>query len=179
MKDKIVELLGAGVAPSAVAAATGVEASYVSQVAAEYGEEISAKRATKATEHVAHDATLDALEDRALQKLGRLMDTVIDPMKIVGVFKTLNGAKRRSEAAIQTPQPAEIVSIELPAMARTVIKVSTANQVIEVDSRPMITMQAKGVEELLKEKKERQQAETLELLNAPAVIETSKFLDAL
>ena len=162
-KERIVTMLAAGVKPVNIAAAIGVDASYVSQVAAENEEQISEERSKRAVNVVEHDMTLDAMEDRSLQKVGRLLDGVTDPMKALAVFKVLNGARRRSEAANAAAVPATVVQIELPEVARVAIKVTTNNQVIEVAGRSMLTMQAKTVEDMLVRRQEEKK-KTVELL---------------
>lgn len=162
-KERIIQLLAAGVKPVNVAAAVGVEASYVSQIAAENEEQIKEGLGRRAVNQVEHDVTLDAMEDRSLQKVGRLLDSVTDPMKALAVFKVLNSAKRRSEAANAAAAPATIVTLELPEVAKVAIKVTSNNQVIEVAGRSMLTMQAKTVEDMLNRRKQEQQ-KTVELL---------------
>ena len=178
MKDRIVEMLAAGVKPTNIAAAVGVTDSYVSQVAEECKDHILAARAKRTEQHIEHDLTLDTVEDRALAKLGRVLDTVTDPMKLAGVFKVLNGAKRRHESLANHQTSAPVVEISLPAMAKVAIKMSSQNQVIEVEGRSMLTMQAMNVEKLLDKRKEEKQ-KALELLTSETAVVPSSTVSLL
>ena len=166
MKERIVEMLSAGIRPTNVAEAVGVTESYISQIAEECKDQILAARATRTSQHIQHDLTLDTVEDRALGRLSQVLNTVTDPMKLAGVFKVLNGAKRRHESLGNQQSTATVVELELPQIAKVAIRMNTQKQVIEVGGRSMITMQSTAVEKMLERRKE-EKAQTQELLESP------------
>jgi hypothetical protein len=157
VKDKVVSLLVAGVKPTNISAAVGCDESYVSQVSAECREQILAARSQRTESHIEHDLTLDNTEDRALQKVGRLLDTVTDPIKALSVFKVLNAAKRRHESLANQQTTGAVVQLELPQIAKVAIRMSSDKQVIEVAGRSMVTMQAAQVEAMMNRRKAEQQ----------------------
>lgn len=163
MKDKIISMLVAGVRPVNISAAVGCDESYISQVAKDNHDDILAARAGRTADHIEHDLTLDTTEDRALQKVGRLLDTVTDPMKAIAVFKVLNAAKRRHESLMNEQAAGDVVELELPEMAKVSIRMTTTKQVIEIEGRSMLPMQSQNVEKMLAQRK-KEKAEAVELL---------------
>lgn len=177
MREKIVELLIAGVQNKNIAEAVGCDPSYISQVAEEEKDRIGEGRATKAIAHAEHDDTLDATEAKVLKRLNRTVDTITDPIKLAVVFSKLNAAHRRSATHLPQTPTGSVVQIELPEVAQVAIRITSNNQVVEVAGRSMLPMQANQVNAMLAAQKSKRQA--TELLEAPTPQLTSKLLASL
>lgn len=180
MKDKVIDLLIAGVQNKNIAEAVGCDPSYVSQVAEEAREQIAEARAGKSVAHIEHDETIDSVENKVLKRLERTVDTITDPIKLAVVFSKLNAAHRRSNTHLPQTPTGTTVTIELPEIAQVAIRVSSNNQVVEVAGRSMLPMQANQVNAMLAAQKSKKQA--VELLEAPTQqlsAATSKLLASL
>lgn len=158
VKERAIELLGDGVPQVSVAAMLGVDDSYVSQLMADehIRQQVSERRAKKAGTYVHHDNEIDRLEDAALQKLGRLIPMENNVGRVAAVFRILNSAQRRSNTGTGNVQPTgNVVTLQLPAAARIALQLTADRQVIEIDGRSMVPMQAAGVQKMLKEHQAR------------------------
>lgn len=157
VEDRIVELLGAGLAQSVVAESVGVDASYVSQLVAR--EDIAARvatlRAQKAAEFVEHDTNIHTLEKLALERIGKMLPLTSDVMKLTKVFQVLNGARRSMDHGIAQQQatPATVVNITLPPAAQLHFKLTPDRQVIEIEGRSMVPMPSHQVAAQLRAQK--------------------------
>jgi hypothetical protein len=151
LSEKIIELAGAGLGNSNIAATVGCEPGYVTQVLSADGvqERVLAERAKVAAQHIEKDKMIEELEATALGKLKTLLPIQTDVMKVGRLFQVLNGARRRSEigGGLNNEQPGTIVNIQLPAAAQVAltVKVTPDNQVIEVGGRSMVPMPSKQV----------------------------------
>lgn len=155
VKERAIELLGDGVPQVSVAAMLGVDDSYISQLLGDdqIREQVSELRAKRAGAYKHHDNEIDRLEDVALQKVGRLLQGESSLTKVAGVFRILNNAHRRSDGGQGAQQaPQTIVALNLPAAARVALQLTVDRQVIEIDGRSMVPMQAKNVQKLLQER---------------------------
>lgn len=154
MKDKIRDLLGAGVSQVQVANALGVEESYVSQLMADdrFREEVQTLRAAKATEYIEVDGKIEDLEKMALDKMIKLMPFETNLMKAAKIFQIANGAKKKAEAAVNSQPASTVVNITLPQSTIVNFKMSSDKQVVEVGGRSLVTMPSHVVNQKLKEK---------------------------
>lgn len=154
MEDRIVELLGAGTPPHVVAQVVGCDPSYVSQLGAreDIQERIMEIRAANAGAVVKHDASIFDLEKEALAKMERLLPMQSDLMKVTRVFEILNRAKKASDFGVvgTTNQPGTVVTLQLPAAAHLHFKVTTDQQVIEIEGRSMVPLPSHMVAAQLK-----------------------------
>jgi len=172
MKDRIIELLGRGIPAVSVAMAVGCDESYISQVVAEPGaaDRISSLKMAHFQEFTELDDSLNAAEKKALEKLTHLVPFITKPSEAARVYSVLNAAKRRTADAAQNAQaPSTIVAIDLPQAARVAFITDHNRQVIEIDSRPMITMPAPS---LVKVAEERRATQLLNM-NVPKVLDIS------
>lgn len=182
MKDKIIEMLGAGVTPVQVALACGVSESYISQLLADEHVEaqVKALRVEKAAAYVEHDAQLDSDEEVVRRKVRRNIDDgFLKPMELLKHFQVLNAARRKSEGAGTAQVPTStIVQLHLPTAAAVQFKMTVDKQVVEIDGRAMTAMPAAQVAKMLREKKA---VETLDMaLEQPKMeLKTSALLNAL
>lgn len=159
MNDKIVEMLGNNIPPGVVALACGVTQEYVTQLMADENiraQVVSAKVANVET-GVRVDNLIEDLEERALVRLGQVIDYASKPLELVRVFQTLNGAKKRTGelSGVNQNPTAALVQINISAEAAMLFKLSSDRQVVEVDGRSMATLPAKQLNQRLLEKQSR------------------------
>ena len=169
-KEKIVELLGAGISQSQVASACGVEESYISQLMEDeqFRELIQEKRAGKAVADKQIDDTIERIEKNALDKIERLLPFETNLMKVLKVFQAANAAKKKAESALQPQTNAgAVVNILMPQQALIQFKLTADSQVVEVGARALTTMPAAQIHAKLREKK----AERLVVDATPAISE--------
>lgn len=154
-QEKILDLLGAGVPQVQVATAVGVDESYVSQLMAEdwFRGAVQERRAAHAVESIEHDEKIDSIERRAWERIDKLLPLETNLMKLLKVAQVANAAKRKSEVAVASTQPATIVNIALPQSALVQFKMTSDKQVIEIEGRSMNTMPSHVVQSKLREKK--------------------------
>lgn len=152
MKDKIIELLGAGLANVQVANAVGCDESYISQLMLDESviAQVQALRSEKASAFVQHDGNIDTLEQLALARVAETMQ-FLKPMEALRAFEKLNSARRKTGINHGLPQaPSQVVSISLPENAQVSFKLSTDNQVIEVEGRSVATLPSSAVGAMLR-----------------------------
>lgn len=169
MREQIIEMLSNGIPATAVAAAVGCDDSYVSQICAEEGvaEQIAANKAARFSSYIEHDKNTDSAEELALEKVKQLIPFITKPAEAALVYKTLNTATRRTTGAAQaTPQTAAVVNIHLPAAAAVQFQLNGERQVIDINGRSMVTMQAKT---LVEQVEQRRAVRALQM-NVPATL---------
>jgi C-terminal processing protease CtpA/Prc len=152
MKDRIKELLGAGLLPSVVSSAVGCSESYVSQLLSQesFAAEVQELRLLALTAQKERDANYDTLEDKLLARLGDTIDTLVRPREIASILQTVNNAKRRSHPAeLGATAATTIVNLSLPNIVAAKFTVNGANQVMEIEGRSIATMPAKAVLDMI------------------------------
>jgi hypothetical protein len=180
MKEKIVEMLGAGVTPVQVALACGVTEGYISQLLSDpvVEEQVKSLRVHKAAAYVEHDAALDTDEEAARKIVRRHIDNnFLKPMEALKYFQVLNAARRKSDSHGNTQVPTStVVQLNLPPAAAVQFKLTVDKQVIEIDGRSMTTMPAQQVTKMLREKKAQEHLQAAldtpkMTINTPSLLE--------
>lgn len=173
-KDKIIELLGAGISPVQVAGACGVSESYISQLLSDEAvtAHVQALRIQRTSKYIEQDNSIEAAEKRALELVSRNLETgFMKPGEALKHFQVLNAAKRKSEgSAVGTTPNSTVVNLTIPAAAAVQFKMTTDKQVIEIEGRSMSTMPASAVNKMLRERKAKQVLQ--QSLGDPIRIET-------
>lgn len=166
-QERILDLLAAGVSQVQTAAALGVEESYVSQLMAneEFRSAVSLKRADKAVDQIEHDGKIDDIEEKAWERVQKLLPMETNLMRVLKVAQVANAAKRKTETSIIPQQPSTIVNIALPQQALVHFKLSSDKQVVEVEGRSLATMPSHVVQAKMRERK----AQTLLIDATPAI----------
>ena len=155
MEEKIIELLGAGVRPSVVAASVGCDPSYVSQMMEK--EEVAARvqhlRAERAAEMVGKDNDINDIEQLALNRIKMLLPMQTNLALVTKVFSAMNGARKSTDMGLAQAgtQPGTIVSLQLPAAAEVFLRVTSDNQVVEIAGRSMVPLSSNQVAQKLRE----------------------------
>lgn len=138
-----------------IAATVGCEASYVAQVLSveENQEKVAVLRLEKAQGMIEHDTKIGDLEKDALEKMGRLLPMQTDIMKVSRIFQVLNGAKKSADQGLGNigRNAGAVVELHLPAAAHVHFRLTSDQQVIEVEGRSMVPMPSHMVAAKLKE----------------------------
>ncbi len=142
-KDMIVAALRGGFTDSQIAQQLGVSQSAILQAIDAHGLREIASINSK---FAAHDEKLNDLESVVLDKLTAMMKCgiVLDPLKLTAIYKTLNGAKRRSMAeGRELPgNNVQLISINLPQHIQVKVGLNSRNEVISVGENPLNTLPA-------------------------------------
>lgn len=157
MQDKILQLLGSGLAPSVVANAVGCTPAYISQLLAqeEFALAVAELRCKGVERDVSRDNKYDALEDKLLEKLENIMPFLAKPRDVLEAIKTVNGAKRRAQVGQSVDSAKTIhVHLQLPPAALARFSFNDNKEVIEVEGRVLANMPAANLIKSLEEKKE-------------------------
>jgi hypothetical protein len=170
VKEKILQLLGSGLAPVVVANAVGCDASYVSQLLGqeEFALEVARLRCQGVEKDLNRDNKYDTLEDKLLEKLENVLPFMMKPREILEALKVVNTAKRRAHVGQQTESGKTIhVHLQLPPSALAHFSLNHNNEVIEVAGRVLTNMPAailmKSLEAKNEAANERERAPALKL----------------
>jgi hypothetical protein len=176
-KDYAIELLAQGIPTGQVAAACGVDDSYISQLKADpdVQSKIATLRANHAVEDTQFDNTLERAEALALEKIEKNLPFA-NMGQALAAFRILNGARRRKDAFAQPDHAVSInVNLTLPATAIPNYVTSRSGEIIEVDGQPMITANQKSLDSILAARAEgKLLTKTSELEKAAARLENLK-----
>lgn len=150
-KQRAKDLLGAGLSTEVVGRAMGVNASVISQMLADpdFAAEVTELRITNLNAANARDRKLDALEDRAIEKMEESIDSIYKPNDILRTLSAINALRRRgvpAHAAVSAQQ--DVVELEMPTVIKDKLTISKNGEVVAVGEKMMITMPAN---QLLKE----------------------------
>ena len=150
-KDYAISLIAQGIPTSQVAAACGVDDSYISQLKAD--PEVQQRVAEARAEHVVADSqfdnTLERAEALALEKIENNL-----PFANIGqalaAFRILNGARRRKDQFAQTEHNVSVtVALTLPQAAIPRYITNTKNEIIEVEGQTMLSATPKTLDDIL------------------------------
>ena len=145
IREKLVSLLGNNVNQVQAAAAVGCSPSYVSELMrdSEFMREVSELRVANLTANTIRDSKYDALEDRALDNLSTLIDSIYDPIKLAVVLSKLNMAKRRGSSAQDSSniEVTQVVTLALPQALSSKLQLSINNEVQAVADRELVTIE--------------------------------------
>lgn len=160
-KDSALELLSQGLSASQTAATIGVHESYVSQLLSQedFRAALESKRVALSQEELAYDQKLDRVEGKFLERIDEKAGFA-NLQQSLQAFRILNSAKRRRDTA-QTPagtQIGTVVVLQLPSAAIPRYILNNQSEIVDVEGATMVSASPKGVEEMLKEKKQREAA---------------------
>ena len=185
--DRAIQLLGQGHAPRVVAAALGVTESAISQLLSSEAtaKEVAEKRAEALSRYTEMDDKWNALENRLLDKLEKVVPLLMKPRDILHALDKVNGAKRRGSLTPQDTLPQDrVVSLDLPPAIQYNFITNINKQVVEVTEgndirHPLITIPTDKLEGLSNEKRARAltaggQAESAENESADATALSSE-----
>jgi hypothetical protein len=153
LEEKILNLLGSGIAPVQVSSACGVTESYISQLMGD--EDFRAKvielRYENLSKHNERDNNYDRIEDKLLQKLEQQLPMMFKPMEVLKALQVINAAKRRGQSAPESiVNQQNIINIVMPTQIINKFRVNSNNQVISAGSQDLVTMQSGALLKQLK-----------------------------
>lgn len=172
-KEHAILLLAQGIPTSQVAAACGVDDSYISQLKAdpEVQDRIRESQAAASVADITFDETLEQAESLALEKIKRNLP-LANMGQALAAFKILNSARRRSDPATRAdPTIAVTVNLTLPQIAVPKYVTNSANEIVEVDGRVMLSATAKNLEAILASKGKALQAPNPQLTRAAEMLD--------
>ena len=150
-KDYAISLLAQGIPTSQVAAACGVDDSYISQLKAdpEVQQKIAEARAGHAVTDAKFDDTLERAEALALEKIEKNLPFA-NMGQALAAFRILNGARRRKDQFAQTEHNVSVtVALTLPQAAIPRYITNAKNEIIEVEGQTMISATPKTLDDIL------------------------------
>lgn len=154
-REHLIDAVAAGFTDSQIAESLGVTPSAVAQAIEKYDIKNLAETKAKASKFSTIDDALNKAEEILALKLVQSVQMMEDPLKIARVLQTVNGAKRRSldEGATQTPQT-QIAILNLPQRQIVNVITNANNEVVEIDGRPMLTINPAVLMQRIKETKD-------------------------
>ena len=151
-KEQIIALLSQGISAAQVAAAVGVSESYISQLRndPEISDLIVTSGTAKLEAAALFDSSLERAELMALEKIEKNLPFA-NMGQAMAAFRILNSARKRKDAfATPADQSTSItVNLTLPAAAAARYVVNSANEIVEVEGKTMITATAKSLDSML------------------------------
>lgn len=146
-KQRVIELLGAGVSNEQTASAVGCDQSYVSQLMADesFAAKVVALRVAALTENTARDKKINSAEDELIDQLEDMISirAFSKPRDLLTAFAVINKAQRRGIGATEAMTINQtIVNLQLPpAVVRNFTK-NQQGEIIEVEGQTLVTMPA-------------------------------------
>jgi predicted transcriptional regulator len=140
-KDFILSALRGGFSETQIAEALNVTVSAVEQLINSHGlRDLAAKN----SKFESIDEKLNSIEEKILEGLEKQVKFISDPMKLTRMLQVVNGSKRRSLAEGRTLQDnsVRLVQLNLPERVIPQVRLNERNEVIEVNERPLLTMQS-------------------------------------
>ena len=150
-KDYAISLIAQGIPTSQVAAACGVDDSYISQLKAdpEVQQRVAEARAEHAVTDAKFDDTLERAEALALEKIEKNLPFA-NMGQALAAFRILNGARRRNDQFAQTEHNVSVtVALTLPQAAIPRYITNTKNEIIEVEGQTMLSATPKTLDDIL------------------------------
>lgn len=150
-KEHAINLLAQGIPTSQVAAAVGVSDSYISQLKAdeEVQRQIAEKQAAHSIADSNFDNTLARAEELALEKIEKNLPFA-NMGQALAAFRILNSARRRKDDLVQKDSTVSVtVNLTLPANNIPRYITNSANEIIEVEGKTMISASAKTLDQIL------------------------------
>lgn len=159
-QQRLLEMLGNGLAPTVCASALGISESYISQCLGEeeFAMAVTAKRFANLQAATKRDRSYDSIEDELIEKMQQLLPMMYKPMEVLRAITVINAAKRRgADAAPNTVVHTTIVKLTIPVAVQAKFVRNVNNQVIEAGEQELVTIAATNLTDKLKNYK----AETL------------------
>lgn len=147
-KNRILALLGNGVAPGLVASAVGCDHSYISQLLSneEFALSVATLRCKDLEEVKERDNRYDKIEDKLLERLENIIPFIMRPREILHALQVVNSAKRRSlelqgsASATQNITNNNVVILQLPTKTINTFELSAQNEVVSVQGKALVPM---------------------------------------
>lgn len=148
-KELVIGMLAQGIGTQQIAAAVGVDPSYVSQIAAD-------PRALEQVEVLQGELTEKDrnFDDKLEEGESEYLDRIVDKAKFANLqqslqaFKVLNGARRRKDGRMAgaSQLPGVIVPVVLPVMMVPQYKMNSQAEIVEVEGKTMVSASPQKLE---------------------------------
>ena len=161
-EERALVLLGQGVIPEQVAAASGLSASRISQLLSQehFAARVAELRFEALAKHNDRDAAYDALEDELIERMKDCLPLMVRPHEILKAIQVINQAKRRGSSAPNSiTEQSTVIQLILPTQVLTQFSLNQANQVVSVEgavSQDLLTIQSGSLLNMTKKKQEMQ-----------------------
>lgn len=161
-EERALVLLGQGVIPEQVAAASGLSASRISQLLSQehFAARVAELRFEALAKHNDRDAAYDALEDELIERMKDCLPLMVRPHEILKAIQVINQAKRRGSSAPNSiTEQSTVIQLILPTQVLTQFSLNQANQVVSVEgavSQDLLTIQSGSLLNMTKKKLENQ-----------------------
>lgn len=161
-EERALVLLGQGVIPEQVAAASGLSASRISQLLSQehFAARVAELRFEALAKHNDRDAAYDALEDELIERMRDCLPLMVRPHEILKAIQVINQAKRRGSSAPNSiTEQSTVIQLILPTQVLTQFSLNQANQVVSVEgavSQDLLTIQSGSLLNMTKKKLENQ-----------------------
>ena len=142
-QERAINLLGAGISAEQVAAAIGVDPSYISQLVSnpEFSELIAQKRFEALQKHNVRDNNYDEMEDELLTRMKDLIPLMTRPMEVLRSIQVINAAKRRGASTPDSIINKQTqVNLVLPKVIIQKYTTNVHNQIIAVAGQELLTI---------------------------------------
>lgn len=153
-KQRIIQLMVAGVSDAQIADAVGITPQYLHELRGQDASFAHALEIAQASEAIqSSDRKLNTLEDKVRDRLDVAIDTVVDPMKLARVFQVLNGARRRGAPTQEVG--GQHISITLPVtlinniQALDGVVTDINKQVVKVGDTDLVTIQSNMLDRMV------------------------------
>jgi hypothetical protein len=152
-KEQIITMIAQGIPGVQIAAALGVDESYISQLKAdpEIQAEVSKQAASLTAADIAFDDLLQTAEQKALERIEKNLHFASLGQAMMA-FRTLNGAKKRRDASLPGAANASTtinVNLTLPAQNIVNYITNTRNEIVEVEGKTMISATVSSLDSIL------------------------------
>lgn len=144
-EERALHLLGQGIIPEQVAAASGLSASRISQLLSQedFAARVAELRFESLAKHNDRDAAYDALEDELIERMKDCLPLMVRPHEILKAIQVINQAKRRgSSAPSSLTEQSTIINLILPTQILTQFQLNQHNQVVQAGEQPLLTIQS-------------------------------------
>jgi DNA-binding CsgD family transcriptional regulator len=144
-EERILNLLGQGIAAENVASALGITPARVSQLLSNknFAEKVTELRYNNLQKHNARDSSYDEIEDELIVKLKKALPLMFRPETILKSIQVINGAKRRGQSAPeQIVNQNTVVNLVLPTQITQKFTTNINNQVIKAGDQELITIKS-------------------------------------
>lgn len=164
-KAQALDLLGKNIPPGAVAAMLGVTPALISQYMQDsaFAQAVDSQRDITNLALVERDTKLEALESKALDKLGVVLEVAYKPRDVLDIYRTLNSAKRATTSdRNNTDASTKTVVLELPkhienSLVQLNVEFNTSREVVSVQSKEMRTLPMADVLERVQQEQAKAQ----------------------
>ena len=147
-KQRVLEMLGNGLAPVVCSSALGVSESYISQLMSDetFAKAVTERRFTNLQAATTRDRSYDDIEDTLIEKMRDLLPMMYKPMEVLRAITVINAAKRRGASAPEnTTINSTVVQLILPGVIQSKFVRDVNNQVIEAGVQQLITIGSKNL----------------------------------